>query len=696
MKIRVKVNVRELLVGQRSRGFAAMAMVAALGITALLGLMFVFRRGVHSHDAQVRHQVKIDFKQKEDAFLRALIAEVPNAAIAGMMGDSWDNRTPHGWNRIIQRAIDLSNSEQAVSSTTLSSMGIGNHIVANSGDYSIGASINLVSPIAGRGPLVGSGTIVNTDLLADPEVGDRLPPPLRYYGQNNRDRYFPIISERKRYVPGTPGLGASAANSAGYPVYNIIDYPDIRFGFAAQDGRFVAKRNWWAFSVNFGGTIEAGADIESSVASVRKNYVLSIYEVPAQSAVSAAADLKLGEYANGANWQNTTIRGGVFSTEIDVRAGVNLLDHVNGDSRIAARNSINLGNNTVQVSGAAVAGGYNNLGVREVRMAAGEQFYGASTAGDSGRVAILPLGQGEQFFRRTDDAQGMDNAISNTTWDEYALGARQCAMSLEVRTMATGGRPVAVRLHYYNGSNRVYQDYVEGQASWPNYHYNTNATPDSPPFYFERVAQNAASALAIDLARLPNYVRNVLGGNRAAGNNMSRLNNSLCVWTNETESTVSKPPMGSNNNYMSVVLHDTEDLSMYVDGFSLVTDHRVYIAGNFNQVPVPSARVPASAGLPAGTFFAPVSIFAPTLRFGTNTGTLTQLNISGQLRSLKDGDVDTNAINILDFKQSVGGAAQPIDHNIVSADLSQITSPAQLPPVNKMSWLVVIEEIHPD
>ena len=65
-----------------------MAMVALLGMTAFLGLLFVFRIGMRSHEAQVRNQVKIDYRQKEDALLRALVAIVPNRAVGAMMDNS--------------------------------------------------------------------------------------------------------------------------------------------------------------------------------------------------------------------------------------------------------------------------------------------------------------------------------------------------------------------------------------------------------------------------------------------------------------------------------------------------------------------------------------------------------------------------------------------------------------------------------
>ena len=149
-------NRRRKNIGRGGRGYAAMAMVAFLGMMALATLIFVFRQGMHSHEAQVRNQVKIDYRQKEDALLRALVVELPNAAVGAMMDDSLNSGDTHKWEQVIARAITMANAETAVSSATLAGMGISGHITANTGDYNIGDSDNLVEAIVGDGSLVGS------------------------------------------------------------------------------------------------------------------------------------------------------------------------------------------------------------------------------------------------------------------------------------------------------------------------------------------------------------------------------------------------------------------------------------------------------------------------------------------------------------------------------------------------------------
>ncbi len=596
-------NPNRNLVRRHQSGYAALAMVVFLAVAALSTLIFVFRQGMHSHEAQVRNQVKIDFRQKEDALLRALVVEVPNAAVGAMMDDSLNSGDVHKWTEIIARAVTLANAETAVSSTTLAGMGITGHISANSGDYQIGQAADLVEVIAGDGALVGPGNVQNTGLLGS-SVAGKLPPALAFTGSYTNDKEYPIISTEKTYPASTPNLGASAAPGTGWPVYNIIDYPNIRFGFAAQGGKFVAKRNWWAFSVVFGKTLTSG---DVSIPAVKRDYVLSIYEVPAQLALSAAGKIKVGAYEDGATWVGTTVKGGAFGAEVVSGNTLNLQNFSGGTVRVSARRSINLGG-TATVGGDAIANGFDALGTREIRRAGSNSYYAASVAGDSGRVAILPLGQGEQFLRR-DETGGMQNTVSPTPWDRYALGARQCAMQIEVRALRVAGdtEPTQIRFHYLAGGTSTYQDYNVG-GLWVN--QDQDQPPNTPiPFYSEILEGNGKRALTINLEKIPGFLATI-------GADDELTNNSLSIWSNASMPTVVQPQIPSDDRETAVVLRQCENLQAFKKGLSIVTDHRVYFAEHFNQMPF--ASIPANSGVPSGPYYPPVSVFAAEKRFGTN------------------------------------------------------------------------------
>lgn len=658
---------------QRSRGYAAMAMVALLGMTALLTLLFVFRQGMRSHESQVRNQVKIDYHQKEDALLRALVAIVPNKAIGAMMPDSANNAGLFTWDQIFAEAIAASNAEGAISDAVIDSLGITGIISANTGDAVLTSTDQIVSVVAGDGNLVGPGNSANTGLLADAMVNDKLPVALDYSGNYSDDQTYPIISINKKYPSSAVGLGASATD---YPLYNLIDYPNTRFGMSNQNGQFIAKRNWWAFSLTFGG----GGSGPTSMPLIKRNFVLSIYEMPSQMALSAGAKLKIGAYGDGTAWQNTTIRGSIFAAEVDADS-FNLLGST---ARIAARRSITL-NGSATVGGETISADFDALGGRETRFAAGggDDYYGASLAGNSGRVAVLPLSQGELFIRR-DTSVPQSNSVSDTGWYEYAMGGLQCAMQIEVVEMVNQ-RPVWVKFHYMQGGVEATPiDYKSSDGSWNNHDHDVPS--NSPiPFYYENLG-SGTPALTVNLAKIPDYLAS-LGLNAAD----RRANNSLSIWVNDGDPTL--PQIPSVSSEMGVVLRQSSDLTGFTKGLSIVTDHRIYFAENFNQTAY--ATKPADAGLPAGEpYYPPVSVFAAEKRFGTNAESVDTIEISGQLTSLQDDDGTT--VNPLDLKTTrvTDLAGETIAAAKMSADLSQLVSPAQLPPVRKMTWLVVVEEIH--
>ena len=197
----------------------------------------------------------------------------------------------------------------------VNSFGISGIISGNTGNIASLSPADFVDVIAGDGTLIGPGNSANGVLLGS-AVAAKLPPPLDFAGNYVTDQAGPIISTDKTYPAGTPGLGANAVT---WPVYNLIPYPNIRFGFSTQGQDFIAKHNWWAFSLTFGDGINITNNTgtaSTAIPTVTKNYVLSIYEMPSQLAISAGATLALGKYADGSDWTGTTVTGGVFSTDV--------------------------------------------------------------------------------------------------------------------------------------------------------------------------------------------------------------------------------------------------------------------------------------------------------------------------------------------------------------------------------------------
>src|SRR5690606_19812047 len=77
------------------------------------------------------------------------------------------------------------------------------------------------------------------------------------------------------------------------------------------------------------------------------------------------------------------------------------------------------------------------------------EFYPVSLPSESGRAVFVPINRGLDFFDRF--ALSAEAAtISKTTWNNYSIGALQCAMKLDVTNVmaANNQTPTALRFTY--------------------------------------------------------------------------------------------------------------------------------------------------------------------------------------------------------------------------------------------------------
>jgi len=149
-----------------------------------------------------------------------------------------------------------------------------------------------------------------------------------------------------------------------------------------------------------------------------------------------------------------------------------------------------------------------------------------------------------------------------------------------------------------------------------------------------------------------------------------------------------KPSIPSTPVDYGVVLRECGDLTAFPNGFSLVTNLRLYIADDFNVVSTPP---PSGHGI-AEPFYPPASLFAPEKRYGAEFDPL-HLRIGGQLGSLAGESPGGESVHLLDMKTA---SDREIDHGEVEVNLAPIRHPAALPPITMMNWLVVLRERRPE
>ncbi|MCP5540518.1 MAG: hypothetical protein H7A53_07830 [Akkermansiaceae bacterium] len=647
-------------------GYASMALVAIVGMVTLFGMLFTYRSGVTAHDSEKRSQIRVDYTEKEDALLRALIAIVPNKAIDTMRNDSRNRETSLRWETIFNEAIQVANAEAAVSANLVEGLGLEDVVIANPGDGSLGQAAGFVRALGTGAGFVSSGTSGNSDLLFDPHFQDRLPDPLEApAGVATDDGLYPVVTNQKTFssIWNTQG----DLSVAQHPLFNRIPYPNVQFGYMAPGSPFIAKRNWWAFSLTFGRQAQGNAIAPT----VRKNYVLSIYEFPSQLPISAETYMSVGRHENGTSWTNISIDGSVSAGILETDAFFSL-----PNGTFTGRRGLNLGSGTSS-RGETLRSDFDQLGVRESLYAhRASDTYGASLSANSGRVAFVPINRGLDFYKLP--AAPEANTISPTPWDRYSTGAIQCAMRVVVTEVESvdDQRPTRLDIHFKKGgTDSVFV--LERGVNWP---YPTETGGDVVPFQ-TRHLENGRKGLDFFIDRFANWLA-------AQGASPLEVNNSVVLTLDPTrDPDIKEPEFPTVETEAVVVLQGCSDFTAFNRGFSLVTNMRLYFIDDFNIVP---AAPPAGAGLPAGTvFYPPVSIFAPEKRYGTTLKTR-PVELSGQVGTLAEGDY--LAFHPLDLR---AGTYETVDNSRIFADLRQIRSPAELPPVTLRNWLVMVEEIHP-
>ena len=143
---------------------------------------------------------------------------------------------------------------------------------------------------------------------------------------------------------------------------------------------------------------------------------------------------------------------------------------------------------------------------------------------------------------------------------------------------------------------------------------------------------------------------------------------------------IQKPSIPSSPTDISLILRDTKDFTPFPRGFSLVTPFRMYLANDVNI---------AARGLDdeGNAVFPPISLFAPEKRFGIRDEAL-NIDFKGQINHV--GKKDSDSVFPMDLRS---GQYDEVVSDKITADLHSITDLSQLPPINQMNWLVVIEQV---
>lgn len=661
----------------RAGGYGTLPVIAMIALMLITSLVFVMRRGIVNQETQAKVQLRADYRQREDSLARALLAIVPNKAIGCMQEHSASNHQSFLWDTIFDEAIAFSNSSEQLSPAMVAALGLSGARNSNSADKDLTSSQLFLPIVTGAGSML-PGNTRSANMLSGEVVAAKLPPMLG--GANNmlvKDARYPIIS-RSKVLESDDSTGQYQLKAADYPLYNLVRFPDIRFGFASPGDYVVGKRNWWAFSVEYGNGTGLGT--------VRKNYVLSIYELPNQLPISASAETTVGSYADGTNWgAGVNVAGSVFADRLNTEGVFNF-------DRLLGRQGVSLGTSTT-LNGESLPGNFDALGVREALAAnRNSHILPVAVASNAGKIAFISLKRGEEFY--TEASSATVNAISDTSWDDYTRGANQCAMKVYVTKMKdiNSQEPLEIEIHYLkpSGSSHIkkLKRYATKQSPKPNDYWPEEKVGweseggNLIPFQTEEDNGSTRPSLTIYPARMGAWLQSI-------GATAETINNSIYVTTRPASDpiTVRGISIPSIAGDPAVILRDCSDLSAFTRGFALVSNMRCYLAGDVNQQSIPA---PSGAGLPPGElYYPPFAIFTPEYRIGTGASA-TAVNFKGQVGSV--GNSEGESFRPLDFKS---GSSDAVTASKISAELESLKSPAELPPIFNMNWLLTVEEIHP-
>lgn len=701
---------------RQKRGYVSLLVVFTMAIFMLSMLLFAYQRAINSQSVQADIQAQTDYREKEETILRSIVAITPNRAILAMQDGSFNDTdeetNPLSFRNIFSDALAQANARQSISDDLLVQLAIPDSFSGNTGDSTLD-DLDLMFQSEGVSDGLVTGGL-NRDL------GTGFPPALDSSGIIATDDLFPIIAKAKKY--GARANGQVGLPTATYPDFNVIPYPDINFGYSRPGENFVAKRNWWAFSMNLA---ESDNDL-TSLARFRRDFVLSIYEIPSQLPISASSYMALGAHADGSAWQNVTISGNVFAGRAVVEGNTAL-------PTLATRRGAALSEDST-IGGQSFTGSPFAPGLRETFRLTEGDFFPISLSSESGKAAFVPINRGAAYFDRFAH-MAEANTVSPTSWNNYSVGALQCAMNLDITECVSSIDPTPTKMVFRYMKNGVRAEELIDL---------TAPASGVPPGYILCADENETVQFdsVVDLAYGKNgqffFIKNVSGpvtfdnatfgdpnvGTRkdgyykqpspfeiktlpsgqicvgiypellkdyliALGGDGLDVNNSISVNVNYDASNggstrLDPPSIPCTDDDYGVILQKCANLSEFTTGFSLVTNLRLYIGDDFNvvQTTPPAGYVP-----PDGSFFPPCSLFSPEKRYGVNFNP-TAVELSGQIGSVASESANT-PVRPLD---AIGVSGDSLAASQITMNLSTISHPAELPPIFMMNWLIVLEE----
>ena len=143
-----------------------------------------------------------------------------------------------------------------------------------------------------------------------------------------------------------------------------------------------------------------------------------------------------------------------------------------------------------------------------------------------------------------------------------------------------------------------------------------------------------------------------------------------------TEPAASPSPAPPPYTEPGIGITNTNDLSAFTSGLSIVANQTLYLLDSFNQVaPKP-----------------PTSVYAPQVRYGIS-GAISPVALTGQISvdPIATPTPGSNPSSVNPFSL-VNASGTPIPVSSISANFNEITDPTKIPPIPRLSLMFTIEK----
>jgi hypothetical protein len=697
------------------RGEALVVTISIIGLAIIVTAAAFLLRASTGQDTERVASAKVDIATREDTLMRAILQQTATGMLpsGGLTGPSLD------WTTIMTNAVNQVAATTYVDPNEVSTLLGPGVIPANMGDPDDdSAPLSIFQGYNQEVPFGGTTGVPNVDSSYNATVE---PSKLVWVANPNLFAATPITNPQQFFLGSQVSATGTSSTSPGGR-WGKLPYPNIRFGLMRPGDNMVARRVWWRIPVSYQTTLQtieattAGTNVKRFPA-MPVNYILSVYEIPSQFPITANANIQLGLNSDGSSWGNTTasagnqvqITGSIYGDEVQLNGGTY-------SGGISSRRQVNVAS-SASVAGETFADNtYNDLGVRETKDLA--RAIGAapvSVAGDNGKVLLVPLLSGNDFY--------MPVAPSSTpsTWDLYARPYYHCRIRITISgtnstlnyqngavvTTGTAGA-ITVQISYLPDTAQA-PDAVFGVADsapgWTTVTYSqtSNASNSASPGSLTNSSGTTSDFLLYTSTATGVQDCNVLEIDLLRMYNTLGLNPAQC-YSIYIGCNPSQTPNGGNSSYPNIVIKDADDLTgstaqlgsqtptPFTNGLSIVSTQRIYFVGGgvlqngltgsgFNTVPWATPTDPNNP-YPAS------SVYAPDVRYGMSSAT-PQIAVTGQISVSQATSGSSTAINPLSFSS---GANNAIAGPGNSYKLNAVSNPRLLPPISRLNLLFTVEK----